>query len=144
MKAILVMEMPESCMECKQRMVCDLKESEDCDEELGEKFPLFCPLIPMSEEVLDEIFGERDETETACLEEIQQYRAIGTVEECREAMKKQKEKKPNFEINLGDCTSIFSCGCGKRILVKHDRGVMNNHDAPNYCSVCGQKLDWGE
>lgn len=28
------------------------------------------------------------------LEEIQQYRAIGTVEECREAMAKQKPKKP--------------------------------------------------
>lgn len=28
------------------------------------------------------------------LEEIQQYRAIGTVEECREAVEKQKAKKP--------------------------------------------------
>ena len=28
------------------------------------------------------------------LEEIQQYREIGTVEECREAVEKQKPKKP--------------------------------------------------
>ncbi len=27
------------------------------------------------------------------LEEVQQYRAIGTVEECREAMEKQRNKK---------------------------------------------------
>lgn len=29
------------------------------------------------------------------LKEIQQYRAIGTVEECREAVEKQKPKKPH-------------------------------------------------
>ena len=28
------------------------------------------------------------------LEEVQSYRQIGTVEECREAVEKQKEKKP--------------------------------------------------
>lgn len=31
------------------------------------------------------------------LEELKQYRAIGTVEECREAVEKQREKKPDFE-----------------------------------------------
>lgn len=33
---------------------------------------------------------------TAALKEIQQYREIGTVEECRKAVKKQKPKKPRF------------------------------------------------
>lgn len=56
--------------------------------------------------------------------------------------KKQIPKKPTFEINLGDYTSRFICVCGKRIIVKHDSGVMDNNDAPNYCSNCGQKLDW--
>lgn len=35
------------------------------------------------------------------LEEVQQYRAIGTPEECRAAVKKQKKKNP---IRLDKCT----------------------------------------
>ena len=31
------------------------------------------------------------------LEEIQKYREIGTVEECREAMEKQVPRKPDYE-----------------------------------------------
>ena len=31
------------------------------------------------------------------LEEVQQYRAIGTPEECRAAMEKQTDEKPNAE-----------------------------------------------
>ena len=78
------------------------------------------------------------------LEEIQQYRAIGTVEECREARERQRGKKPEFELNLSDYTSRFVCECGKRVIVKHDSGVMDNHDAPNYCSNCGQRFDWSD
>ena len=33
----------------------------------------------------------------SALEEIQQYREIGTVEECREAVEKQKPKIPDYE-----------------------------------------------
>ena len=35
----------------------------------------------------------------AFLEELQQYRAIGTLEECRAAMEKQKAKKPMHVTN---------------------------------------------
>lgn len=78
------------------------------------------------------------------LEEIQQYRSIGTIEDCQEAMKKPKVIKPVFEINYGDYESRFACMCGKRIVVRHNRGVMDNNDAPNYCSNCGKKFDWTE
>ena len=78
------------------------------------------------------------------LEEIQQYRSIGTVKECRDAVERQRAKKPEFEINFGDYESRFSCECGKKIVVRHDCGVMDNNDAPNYCLNCGQKLDWGD
>lgn len=60
------------------------------------------------------------------------------------ALEKQIPKKIDFELNLGDYTSRFVCKCGKSIIVKHDSGVMNNNDAPNYCPNCGQKLDWSE
>lgn len=78
------------------------------------------------------------------LEKIQEYRSIGTIDECREARGKQKSIKPIFEINYGDYESRFACVCGKRIVVRHNRGVMDNNDAPNYCPNCGQKLDWSD
>lgn len=75
---------------------------------------------------------------------LNKYYEIGTVEECREARERQRGKKPEFELNLSDYTSRFVCECGKRVIVKHDSGVMDNHDAPNYCSNCGQRFDWSE
>ncbi len=63
------------------------------------------------------------------LEEIQQYRAIGTVEECREATEKQKAKRRNMESYCGfDSYECPVCGadvnCGNK-----------------YCHRCGQKLE---
>lgn len=75
------------------------------------------------------------------LEEIQQYREIGTVEECRAAVEKRKPKKVNNRKLLrlfdgrpyciqGDCPM---CGC---------YGIKSNRT--DYCPACGQKLDWSE
>lgn len=61
-----------------------------------------------------------------------------------QALEKQIPKKPIFDYNLSDTLSKFHCECGKTIKVNHDAGIMDNHDAPNYCSDCGQKLDWSE
>ena len=38
-----------------------------------------------------------DEVAISALKEVQQYRKIGTVEECREAIEKQKPKKLDYE-----------------------------------------------
>lgn len=76
------------------------------------------------------------------LEEIQQYRAIGTIEECREARERQMPKKPTFLMDFNDFESLFACGCGKTIVVRHNKGTMDDNDASNYCSNCGSKLDW--
>ena len=75
------------------------------------------------------------------LEEIQQYQAIGTVKECREAREKQRGKKVNNRKLLkdfnktpysvrGDCPNCGSVGL-----------LSMNTD---YCNACGQKLDWSE
>lgn len=73
------------------------------------------------------------------LEEIQQYRAIGTVEECRSAVEKQKAKKPNFEYMLGNWEARYRCPiCNKVIL--HDCRDMGC----SFCDKCGQKLDRSE
>ena len=87
--------------------------------------------------------GDMEELVNICikaLEEIQQYRAIGTVEECREAREKQWAKKVNNRTLLrdlngdpyavrGDCPN-----CGKI-------GLLSDTD---YCNACGKKLDWSE
>ena len=80
----------------------------------------------------------------AFLEELMQYRAIGTLEECREAAIKQTAKKPIFNHNLSDTLSVFHCECGSAIKASHDIGIMNNNNAPNYCSKCGCRLDWSD
>lgn len=64
------------------------------------------------------------------LEEIQQYRAIGTVEECQEAVEKQREMKMSKGYDNGRVRKC--CGrCGCFVL-----------PASKYCSKCGQRLDW--
>ena len=63
------------------------------------------------------------------LEELKQYRAIGTQEECRTAVEKQEPFKPE---TAGLYIGIGRCKCGVEFL---DRKT-------NYCGNCGQKLDW--
>ena len=70
----------------------------------------------------------------SALEEIQQYRAIGTVEECREAAEKQKPKMPvTYQgTNQSDCPT-----CGAIV-----RGIKDPFG--DWCSKCGQALDWSK
>ena len=65
------------------------------------------------------------------LEEIQQYRAIGTVDECREANGKQMPKKVKEDGYFGFIDYVCpTCG--------HDAGSSGT----KYCKNCGQKLRW--
>ena len=71
------------------------------------------------------------------LKEIQQYREIGTVEECREAVWKQKPKKPDYEGDgYADRQIVYNTwicpNCGKRYEVDYD-----DYD---YCPNCGQAI----
>ena len=79
-------------------------------------------------------------TAISALEEIQQYREIGTVEECREAVGKQKPKKPKLNYKprfLGKAT--YTCPkCGNCCLEKFANERQNN----NYCWDCGQAIQW--
>lgn len=70
------------------------------------------------------------------LEEIQQYRAIGTVGEFRNAMERMNPRKPILSkkqdiryVSKYDCPS-----CGKSFT-----GTCSKS-----CYHCGQALDWGE
>ena len=74
------------------------------------------------------------------LEEIQKYRTIGTVEECRTAMERQIPKKPMYEGDgYDDSGSLiydtWICpNCGERYEVDYD-----DYD---FCANCGQAIDW--
>ena len=85
-------------------------------------------------------FYEMDEMYAAAqiaikaLEEVQQYREIGTVEECRAAVEKQTAAKPlcgedikgNEYAICRECSAILSDG----------------EWFAQYCPDCGKKVDW--
>ena len=76
------------------------------------------------------------------IEEIQQYREIGTVKECRGAVEKQKPQKPKLNYKprfLGKAT--YTCPkCGNCCLEEFANERQNN----NYCWDCGQAIQWDE
>lgn len=86
-------------------------------------------------------FGQALTMAISVLKEIQQYREIGTVEECREAVEKQKSGKIEYETD-----AVFNNGFGHYRMGKCPicDSHYNSDDEINYCSKCGKKLDWSE
>ena len=72
------------------------------------------------------------------------YNVLEAIRFAISAIEKQIPKKPIFNHNLSDTLSVFHCECGNTIKVSHDIGIMNNNNAPNYCSKCGCRLDWSD
>ena len=82
----------------------------------------------------------------SALKEIQQYREIGTVEECREAVEKQKAKKPDIYTdtrNMVDLhgnvyaeqANVYLCPTCESFI-----GYVGNNIF-HYCPVCGQAIE---
>lgn len=69
-------------------------------------------------------------TAITALKEVQQYRETGTVEECREAMEKQKPKKPHR--NYKKFSGLW-CKCGWYLGQKQCLDIK-------YCPNCGQAI----
>ncbi len=96
------------------------------------------------EEVRGNLTEDGDEVEITlmmakdALREIQRYRALGTVEELREATEKQVQKKGKniSKAERGFTLRFCTCPvCEKRI---------SNIEGGNYCPNCGQAIDWSE
>lgn len=91
----------------------------DCNE-LGKAIPC------------DTSWGESFENAYAmaikALEEVQQYRQICTVEECRAAVEMRTAKKPIDRIAFKECPT-----CGHVDIGYYD-----------FCERCGQRLDWSD
>lgn len=101
----------------------------ECIESLNGIYPEWC--------------SEKEEYEMAqvaitALEEIQQYRAIGTVSEFRELKEKATAKKPTDVRYFGEAGYYIGlCPTCKN----------GNNSEYEYCGDCGQKLlwfDWSE
>lgn len=74
-------------------------------------------------------FGQALTMAIKALKEIQQFREIGTVEECREAREKQTPNKPKDGL-YGH--GYFACGSCKNPLDGDE----------SYCPQCGQAIRW--
>ena len=111
------------------------------------KIAIHCLSVQSEQEVCEEcdIYGNchtdcKDVAVAAikALEEIQQYRAIGAVEECREAVEKQKPKKPDYEGDGYDdkgelVYDTWICpNCDKKYEV--------DYDDYKHCPNCGQAI----
>lgn len=71
------------------------------------------------------------------LEELKQYRTIGTVEECRAAMERQNPIAAIAEKEDTGTTRYICPTCGMYM------GWSTGMFPARYCWKCGQKLDWG-
>ena len=86
---------------------------------------------------------EKANTILTMIEELQQYRAIGTVEECRAAVEKQTAKKVvSFEYHNG--TINYGCPVCKWKIISKINGEWCVGTFNEYCDRCGQKLDWSD
>ena len=73
------------------------------------------------------------------LKEIQQYREIGTVEECRDAADKQTQKKCAID-SCPDHTHYKCPSCGQIELSIYKHGFPRLGRITKYCENCGQAL----
>lgn len=73
-----------------------------------------------------------------CMDRLAEYEDIGTIEECREAREKQREKMPTYEGDgYSDGEFVYDTwicpNCGEYYEV--------DFDDYEYCPNCGQHLD---
>lgn len=89
-------------------------------------------------EVENEICTCRD---SIILSALQQYRAIGTVKECREARERQRAKRVySKDGKLNHCEADRALSCP---VCKAQLNYCEYQDIP-FCYNCGQKLDWSD
>ena len=78
------------------------------------------------------------------MKEMEEYRAIGTVDECREAVEKQRAEKPTVSVQEKDLKvgcAVFAAGT-KTFWCPNCRKAITGAD--KHCRTCGKKIDWGE
>lgn len=78
----------------------------------------------------------------SALKEIQQYRKIGSAEECREAVEKQKPKEPT--VLKQQHSDFYNCPkCGRNLILKCGTDWFGGRHYKS-CPNCGQAIRWDE
>lgn len=77
------------------------------------------------------------------LDEVKQYREIGTVEECQLATEKYTSKKV-ISLDYYNGTVNYGCPVCKTKIISKVCGEWCAGKLNEYCDNCGQKLDWGD
>ena len=133
----------------KQEAIEILEEVKELDDTMYAYNPVYMKALDMAIEALKEIQLYKDNK--LCLvptdvysrqcSELDAYKEIGTVEECREAAEKQAAERINYETN-----AVFNNGFGHYRMGKCPicDSRYNSNDEINYCSKCGKKLDWSK
>ena len=94
-------------------------------------------------------YVEALDTAIKALEEVQQYRALGTVEELRVARDKQVAKKPIYkempyseEVGFNEEWHCPVCGA----YIGYCTEGMSEPEQMEYCNECGQHIakDWSD
>lgn len=104
-------------------------------------YELLCVLLdkPFTEIEYDKEKNYKELCQMALVsEEVKQYRAIGTSEECRAAMEKQTAKKPMHVTN-----SYFGYQKHKE-HVGYCPDCGHQVEEPYGCPNCLRKIDWGD
>ena len=76
-------------------------------------------------------FEKALDTAISAMQELQKYKQLGTLEEVRDAVEKQKEERPQKVLGTfgGEEYECKNCGSPVEYL-------------DEYCRCCGQKQDW--
>lgn len=104
-------------------------------------YELLCVLLdkPFTEVEYDKEKNYKELCQMALVsEEVQQYRAIGTPEECRAAMERQNPRAAITEKEDTGTTRYICPTCGMYM------GWSTGTFPARYCWKCGQKLDWSD
>ena len=117
-----VLEAYMKCEKRKNNLVYEEKCNNDCDN---------CELCYEKGTVGEH--KEAVEMAIKALEEIKQYRTIGTPEECRAAVEKQTDEKPTAVLGTFGGKEYECKNCGSDVCYGDE-----------YCRWCGQKLDWSD
>ena len=117
---------------------------------------IYCMKVMADEEVCEECnyYQSCDHTKQAdmarivifAMNELQQYKQIGTMEKVREAVEKQKAVKPlyrHYEDKGNPSYIKITCpnGCNIQLYPVTDKHFAHEHV---YCPKCGQKIDWSD
>lgn len=88
------------------------------------------------------------------INELEDYYAIGTVEECREARERQRVKKvmvmvvrarnEKESVSTGDYVHYKCPNCEKKIGSAFHYPFNEYMMEHKFCNECGQKLDWSD